>query len=245
MAKNETEKIDFFVKTTNEKQNNSTTKTADDTIKISSVNTVAPALNTTKSFIKVLNPNDPNYKKRIILNARGTRYEVLMRIFDKYPQSRLGKIKKLIEIGDNNRSNNDLIDLCDDFDLGKSEFYFNRDPYILNFVINFYEDSKIHYDDKICSKFFLHEIKYWGLNEFLFDNDCKCQINFFIQREECSENSENQEKVIDDIYNKENFGCFLPKIREYIWGIIDRPADPSITKVIRPNVKYILNFLIN
>ena len=236
MAKNETEKIDFFVKTTNEKQNNSTTKNADDTIKISSVkndsNTVAPALNTTKSFIKVPNPKDPNYKKRIILNARGTKYEVLMRIFDKYPQSRLGKIKKLIEIGDNNRSNNDLNDLCDDFDLGKSEFYFNRDPYILNFVINFYEDNKIHYDDKICSKFFLHEIKYWGLNEFLFDNDCKCQINFVIQREECSENSENQEKVIDDLYNKENFGCILPKIREYIWGIIDRPADPTITKVI-------------
>ena len=233
MAKNETAKIELFVKTSNEKVNLNKENSINNISKNNDHKNESPPLQPQKQVVvKTTNTNDPNYKKRIILNARGTRYEVLMRIFDKHPESRLGKIKSLIEKSGNNRSNNDLNDLCDDFDLSKLEFYFNRDPYILNFVLNFYEDNKIHYDDKICSKFFLHEIKYWGLNEFLFDNDCKCQINFVIQREECSENSENQEKVIDDLYNKENFGCILPKIREYIWGIIDRPADPTITKVI-------------
>ena len=57
------------------------------------------------------------------------------------------------------------------------------------------------------------------------------QMNFFIQREECSENLDDQERIIYELYHKENFGKFLPKIREYIWGIIDKPADPFIRKV--------------
>jgi hypothetical protein len=236
MSKIENSKTELFVRTSNEKVN---VKSVINEEKITNNNnnsnnsndqkSDSPPLDQSKLTIKTVNPKDPNYKKRIILNARGTRYDVLIRIFDKYPQSRLGKLKKLIE--KEGQFSNDSNDLCDDYDLNKLEFYFNRDPFILNYVLNFYEDNKIHYDDRICSKFFLHELKYWGLNEFMFDNDCKCQMNFFIQREECSDNLDEQERIIYELYHEEDFGCVLPKIREYIWGIVDKPKDPFISKV--------------
>ena len=98
-------------------------------------------------------------------------------------------------------------------------------------IINYYITDKLHYDQSICSKFFLSEIKYWGFNEFMFDNECCCQMKFFIEREECQENLKMQEDIIYNLYHKENFGKILPKARELVWSIVDEPRDPTIRKV--------------
>jgi len=55
------------------------------------------------------------------------------------------------------------MELCDDFDLGKNEYYLNKDPYLLNVVLNFYENDRLHVHDNMCVIFYGEELLYWGI----------------------------------------------------------------------------------
>ena len=76
-------------------------------------------------------------KSRLItLNVRGVEFMVPVHQFKILPESRLGKLGALIE---NLKSGTEsFADLCDKHDLKTGEFYFDKDPYVLNMILNFY-----------------------------------------------------------------------------------------------------------
>ena len=59
--------------------------------------------------------------ERCILNLRGIKYDIPLSIFDKFPNSRLGKLQNLIAKNQMNRDD-DFETLCDGFDLVKKEY---------------------------------------------------------------------------------------------------------------------------
>ena len=90
------------------------------------------SLSINKSSVRFESCNDIKNqlnKEKIILNARGIKYEVLLNVLEKLPKSRLGKLKIEIEKNKIEKIENDiaLMKLCDDFDLNKNEYYFNKE----------------------------------------------------------------------------------------------------------------------
>jgi potassium channel subfamily V protein 2 len=186
---------------------------------------VEPYFNRETSEISLGEKLKPESRKRIILNARGNKYEVFIRQFEKYPQTRLGKLKVLID--SNKIKDMELkLELCDDFDLKTNEFFYDHSPIIFEAILNFYSTNRFHYPTNICVKMFDEELKYCGFDECLID-DC-CQSRYFAQKDEFSAELDAKRKILAQLYHKEDFGCIFPNVREKIWNVLDKPLDSYI-----------------
>jgi len=183
-----------------------------------------------KSFIfetQNLNiPKEPkNIKiksKRVTLNARGVEFRVPLDTFEKLPESRLGKIKSLIENPKLNGVNETLDDLCEKYDLKANIFYFNGDPNILNMILNYLSTSKLHIDERVtlCGQLDLDEFKYWQVDEDLIDSCCRHK--FFSIIDDINDKIEDEKDIIKKYIASNNFGTrFFPKARAKVWQVIE------------------------
>jgi hypothetical protein len=181
--------------------------------------------------------------ERIIINSRGIKYDVILKIFDKLPESRLGSLKlfldsyKEYQLGENPDLDepdlNNLLDICDGYDLELNEFYFNKDPYVLNSILNFYTNDKLHIDDHSCAMQLADEFRYWDIDEEILMDRC-CEIRYYerkdaIQSEVKKENQELNKSISN---NKEAFGesCF-PDVREKVWNLFEKPTSSIYARV--------------
>lgn len=198
-----------------------------------------PFFNRESSELSIEEKLKAESRKRITLNVRGNRYEVFIRQFAKYPDSRLGKLKKLI---DENKTKNMemLLELCDDVDLKTDEFFFDHNPIIFESILDFYSTNHLHYPSNICVKKFDEEIKYWGFDECLVD-DC-CQSRYSSQKDDYETELDAKRKILAQLYHNENFGKILPEIRKKIWNILDKPLD-SYIGIVKNLFIFYLNFI--
>lgn len=91
---------------------------------------------------------DPDYaaKGRIRIISRGQMYEVERATLLRYPETKLNEIIRRSQTS-------------------KTEFYFNRDPEIINCILNFYATGELHFRHSMCKDEVLAEIKYWKIDE--------------------------------------------------------------------------------
>jgi hypothetical protein len=172
--------------------------------------------------------------EKIILNARGIRYDVLVSHLDKLPKSRLGKLKLLIEkIKKRGVEDESLMELCDDFDLSKNEYYFNKDPYVLNMVLNFYENDRLHVHDNTCVIFYGNELLYWGIDENRIES-C-CEFKYYDKKEEINQDIEIENtKKNEMIHDRREFSDNqrLEYIKKKIRHLMDKPSSSYYARVI-------------
>ena len=113
---------------------------------------------------------------RITLNLRGTKFDVFTYLFDKLPDSRLGRLKTLYDCLKSNQDTDSvqlaLYDICDTYDLNLNEFYFNRDPCMLNPILNYYSTGDFHVNENFCTNFVLDELNFWNIHEVLNERCC-------------------------------------------------------------------------
>ena len=106
-----------------------------------------------------------NYHDSIILNVRGIKYEVLKINLNKFPKTRLGRIV------------NDIEEKSEVQKVSYYEFYFDRDPYILKLILNYYITGKLHVSNTNCVNLFRDELAFWEIDED-YINIC-CKLKFF------------------------------------------------------------------
>ena len=181
--------------------------------------------------MKTKNQNEINNyfrRKRVILNLRGIKHDVILKSFEKLPNSRLGKLGYLIET--NNLDDSLLIDICDDYDLCKNEFYFDRDPFVLNLILNFYTNGKLHIDDNFCTMFLHDELKYWLIDETLICN-C-CEWNFRDKRDNIEKYIRKEQELIKKHYHVIEFNNFyFQRLRKKLWYLFERPSSSIFARV--------------
>lgn len=109
--------------------------------------------------------------------------------------------------------------LCDGYDSILNEIYFDRDPYITNMVINYYQTGKLHLNNhSACNSFTQNELNYWQIEEYSFDS-C-CEFYYFKSLDEIKKIVETEEHILRRLSFKEDFGIRLfPKLREDIWNL--------------------------
>ena len=110
-----------------------------------------------------------NENQRITLNVGGLKHEASIRMLNKIPSSRLGKL-----IGASTRE--ELSSICDDHNLDKLEFYFDRDPTLFNYILNYYRSGHLHISDAFCPFVLQHELIYWKIPHPKMDICCEEKV---------------------------------------------------------------------
>jgi hypothetical protein len=160
-------------------------------------------------------------RSKITLNVRGKRFEVTIKKLNSFPTSiRIGKLKSY-----ENLNSEELSKICDEYNLKKKEFYFDRDPDILSCILDLNETSKIHFNHDYCPIYLKRELNYWNIDEKYVDICCRFKIkNSEIKSDVFSVDEEfplQDGKKLYDEYNK----VFLGKLRLKIWKVMKNP-DP-------------------
>ena len=167
-----------------------------------------------------------NTIETVVLNARGIKYEVLSKSLALYPNTRLGKlIKHSID-----RDINELSQICDNFNLDTNTFYFNRDPNILNMILNYYQSGNMHICQKECVMFIKDELEYWQLEEVPLEPCCNIYYTDKLAHNE--ELIELGAKCLKSLYRNQSYGTFLPQIREKLWILFEEPKSSVHAQIL-------------
>lgn len=168
-----------------------------------------------------------NINETIIINARGIKYEVSIGHFERLPSSRLGKLSRYILTN----NTNEIIRLCDNYKPELNEFYFNRDPYILNSVLTYYQTGKLHIKQSGCVCFINDELGYWDVDEHSFE-PC-CQITYLEKLEEINDSFKIRQNLLEELNCLDDFSdCCCPKLREKLWNLFDNPSSSIFAKFL-------------
>ena len=170
-----------------------------------------------------------NLNRRIKLNVGGERFEILLKTLQKIKKGRLWKIINAFK-------ECDLSELCDGYNLNESEFFFDRDPSLFNFILNYYRVGRLHISDCICPIVLNNELIYWDLDQPLMD---VC----------CEEKLYNKEKDVETnliVYLKILNEARMHKVREEkgksneyellkkkIWNIVDNSFDAGSSLIAK------------
>ncbi|XP_043566777.1 potassium voltage-gated channel subfamily S member 2 isoform X1 [Chiloscyllium plagiosum] len=110
---------------------------------------------------------DPKFEDQAInVNVGGLKRKLQSSTLSRFPNTRLGQLLTC-------DSEESILQICDDYDVSKKEFYFDRHPGLFPYVLNFYQTGKLHMMDELCVFSFSQEIEYWGINEFFLDSCCR------------------------------------------------------------------------
>lgn len=165
--------------------------------------------------------------KYVKLNVRGYKYKVPTSLLEKFPGTRLNQL----------RYEENKLSLCDDYDCIKNEYYFNKDPFIFNQILNYMSTNELHLNKNECVASIRNELNYWKIDDNLIKLCCKRNYNEFIHLIDDYENKIND--LIDEQYSIEEFGTCLASFRFHTWNLLTNPESSLLARCI-----HILNILL-
>ncbi|XP_037120371.1 potassium voltage-gated channel subfamily G member 2 [Syngnathus acus] len=100
-----------------------------------------------------------------IINVGGIKYRIPWSTLDEFPLTRLGKLR-----GCSNEA--EIMDVCDDYDGSRNEFFFDRSPSAFRTIVTFLAAGKLRLLREMCALSFQEELLYWGVEENKLDWCC-------------------------------------------------------------------------
>ncbi|KAJ8290229.1 hypothetical protein GJAV_G00010270 [Gymnothorax javanicus] len=172
------------------------------------------------------------------LNVGGFKQRVKRSTLLRFPHTRLGRLLGC-------RSEEEILELCDDYSGAEQEYYFDRNPRFFRYVLNFYHTGKIHLMEELCIISFSQEIEYWGIKELYLDSCCS---NKFQEQRECVEDKDwdrrsddHQQQSFDSSIEElsaldkdlEKFeGTWCSEVRKSIWLRLENPGYSRSAKLL-------------
>ncbi|ELW71695.1 Potassium voltage-gated channel subfamily G member 1 [Tupaia chinensis] len=105
-------------------------------------------------------------RRQIIINVGGIRYSLPWTTLDEFPLTRLGQLKACTNF-------DDILNVCDDYDVTCNEFFFDRNPGAFGTILTFLRAGKLRLLREVCALSFQEELLYWGIAEDHLDGCCK------------------------------------------------------------------------
>ncbi|XP_077401767.1 A-type voltage-gated potassium channel KCND2-like isoform X2 [Vanacampus margaritifer] len=146
--------------------------------------------------------------KVLILNVSGSRFQTWRDTLERYPETLLGSSEK------------DFF-----FQQESSEFFFDRDPSLFRYILNFYQTGKLHFPRQECIAAFDEELTFFGIIPEVIA-DC-CYEDYKDRRKE------NQERLEDDEEtdpSNEPIAADL-NFRESLWRAFENPHTSTMALV--------------
>ena len=169
--------------------------------------------------------------KRVRLNVGGVKHEVLWSTLERFPNSRLGRLRHC-------NTHKDLLELCDGYSFRPSkstdEFYFDRHPSSFESVLNFYRTGKLHLTDEICVLSFADDLKYWSID--VLNLEPCCQQKFYQTRdqqlEEMNRDRQSLANAQEASSDDESFsGDSFSRWRHKVWDLLEKPQTSLAARV--------------
>ncbi|XP_017549662.1 potassium voltage-gated channel subfamily G member 1 [Pygocentrus nattereri] len=114
----------------------------------------------------------------VIINVGGLRYQLPWTTLEDFPLSRLGQLRLC-------SSFDEIMRVCDDYDVTRNEFFFDRSPCAFRTILTFLRAGKLRSLREMCALSFREELLYWGVPEESLEWCCRRRL---LQRaEECDE----------------------------------------------------------
>ncbi|CAB4064772.1 KCNB1 [Lepeophtheirus salmonis] len=169
-------------------------------------------------------PVDSQTEDRVTLNVGGIRHEVMWKMLEGIPRSRLGRLAL-------QATTHDLIlDLCDAYNLVDNEYFFDRHPRSFNSVLNFYRTGRLHVVDEMCVMAFADDLNYWGIEEVYLEACCQNKFNTRKEHvlDEMKKEAMNIKKEVEEDFGDGKFA----KYQRCLWDLIEKPHTSTAAKVI-------------
>ncbi len=162
--------------------------------------------------------------KRVCLNVGGVRHEVLWKMLEGIPRSRLGRLACQAT------THEKILDLCDAYSLVDNEYFFDRHPRSFNAILNFYRTGKLHVVDEMCVMAFADDLDYWGIDEVYLESCCQNKFNTRKEHvvDEMKKEASNIKKEVEEDFGDGKFA----KYQKCLWDLIEKPHTSTAAKVM-------------
>ncbi|XP_031709593.1 potassium voltage-gated channel subfamily G member 2 [Anarrhichthys ocellatus] len=100
-----------------------------------------------------------------IINVGGIKYRIPWSTLEEFPLTRLGKLRSC-------SNEAEIMDLCDDYDGSRNEYFFDRSPSAFRTIVSFLAAGKLRLLREMCALSFQEELLYWGVEENNLDWCC-------------------------------------------------------------------------
>ncbi|XP_074066352.1 voltage-gated potassium channel regulatory subunit KCNG1 [Macrotis lagotis] len=173
----------------------------------------AKRLHPRDNALQSIQPEDR--KRQIIINVGGIKYLLPWTTLDEFPLTRLGQLKSCTNF-------DDILNVCDDYDVTCNEFFFDRNPGAFRTILTFLRVGKLRLLREMCALSFQEELLYWGIEE---DNlDWCCRRRYLQKIEEFAEMNERE----DDLLESESAGEMTEETRlgqcmKRLQDMVERP----------------------
>ncbi|KAG7277451.1 hypothetical protein CRUP_022539, partial [Coryphaenoides rupestris] len=104
--------------------------------------------------------------RQALVNVGGNRYAFPWSTLEQYPHSRLGRLRLCTSPEERAR-------LCDDYDDGSNEFFFDRNPTAFRVILNFLAAGKLRLLRELCAVALHDELDYWGVAPRHMERCCR------------------------------------------------------------------------
>jgi len=158
--------------------------------------------------------------RTVILNVGGSIHQVKWETIDKFPKSRLQKLRYAT-------SESEILSLCDSFSLSRREFYFDRSPRIFENILGLYRKGELHLTESVCPRDYLGELEYWGLSSLHLEPCCAYTLQRSSWLLPIMEHENDQENQINQFE-----GMCCAKLRNVIWKLFEDPSSSKAAKVL-------------
>ncbi|XP_075414971.1 potassium voltage-gated channel subfamily V member 2 [Tenrec ecaudatus] len=170
----------------------------------------------------------PSLPATLKVNVGGHSYQLDVSALACYPKTRLGRLVTSL-------SRSRQLGLCDDYEAGSDEYFFDRDPAVFQLVSNFYASGLLLVRDELCPRSFLEELGYWGVR-LKYTPRC-CRICFEERRDELAEQLKIQRELRAQAHTEaaeEPFRHmrFCGPLRRRLWNLLEKPFSSMAAKAI-------------
>ncbi|CAL8285790.1 unnamed protein product [Lota lota] len=160
----------------------------------------------------------------VAVNIGGVRVVLFGDVLNRYPDSRLAE---LVNCSPHNYDG--ILSLCDDFDPGRNEFYFDRDPDAFKCIIDVYYFDEIHIKRGICPICFLKEMEFWKIDPSVLDECCKSDLS---EKEvELKEIANKVQLILDDMESEPPVSR-SERCQRFLWKMMEKPGSSLVARVV-------------
>lgn len=127
-----------------------------------------------------------------IINVGGLRYQLPWATLEDFPLSRLGQLHLC-------SSFDDIMSICDDYDVTHNEFFFDRSPCAFRTILTFLRAGKLRSLREMCALSFREELLYWGVPEESLEWCCRRRLLQRLEEFQAMERAEEEEELMEDL----------------------------------------------
>ncbi|XP_056134780.1 potassium voltage-gated channel subfamily G member 4-like [Lampris incognitus] len=122
---------------------------------------------------------------QVLVNVGGNRYTFPWSTLERFPQSRLGRLRSCT-------TPEEIARLCDDYDETRQEFFFDRNPMAFRVILNFLAAGKLRLLRELCAVSLHDELDYWGVDPVHMERCCRRRL--ITRVEEVAERERKEEE---------------------------------------------------